>query len=84
MCRLAMIKTSEINYLRNILSDSTIVKMGSLFQSDARRLVNDWNIYVSNWIDIQNVALNSLNRRLVGKSQGLKNITRVCANILRT
>ncbi|XP_075255817.1 exonuclease 3'-5' domain-containing protein 2-like [Convolutriloba macropyga] len=74
--RLSMMKSSETNYLRNILADPSIVKMGSLFQSDARRLITDWGIYVHNWIDIQNVALNCLDRRVVGKSQGLKNMTK--------
>ncbi|XP_063728066.1 uncharacterized protein LOC134855462 [Symsagittifera roscoffensis] len=74
--RLALLKTSELNYLRNIMADPGIVKMGSLFQNKARRLFNDWNIYVSNWIDVQNVALNCLDKRVVGKSQGLRNMTR--------
>jgi len=79
--RLDMIKTSEINYLRNILADPTITKIGSLFQSNARHLANDWNIYITNWIDVQNVALNCLDKRLVGKSQGLKNMTKTFTGV---
>jgi len=74
--RLPMMNSSETNYLRNIMSDPTIVKMGSLFHSDTKRLANDWGIYVHNWIDVQNVALNCLDRKMIGKSQGTRIMTK--------